>query len=1103
MVDDVYSSDWMNRANLSALCRTYADLLRRQRTTEGALAKWTRTERRANDFVWLGDDYENESVLLGCGSMEFGPGDALFERVHKLYGTAQLNPYERELLYGFPYVVGLVGKTKVRGPLLTIAVEIVVEGNLLVLQPTDDFLRFNSLPFRSDYENAAHDQALARILGCTPALPLTIEALSDFVATVTRELPDLHLDAQLDGSLDYAPKEPRVGDALRLIDQAAVFVAPKVNYFLRSDLEEIAEDTGACGALDALVSGGGDAAQVDITDKQVDAARLVYPFPSNRAQRRVALLVDDPTTRVVRVEGPPGTGKSLTIANLVCHLAASGRRVLVTSQKDKALEVVDSKLRELNLTELPMTLLRQDRKSKDDLINRLGQVGKQRSTAEVTADYQRQRESFNRDSSEQRQDADAFAMAIFQEAAVEKAVRSFQSASSGPRLSTRWSVGKTLWSAHRQAPLPTDALAERIGRRRAALTRCAFALLGLGLEQSVSTATRGDHLARKELLAALRRDQRSYKNFSLFDRLKSDPERAEKLLRMLPVWIMSPDDAARLFPCRPNLFDVVIVDEASQVDLPSIAPIAYRANTLVIFGDTRQMQSQRFAFMNGEIATEAWERFGMRGLDPDEVLHPVKQSLLGLAAIRAEEECLLNEHFRSLPPLIDFSNHRWYRDQLRIMTDVRHKRFGKPGQPVAELHHVAGGVVTPDTQENATEAAALVTHLSAMVQQPEYANASIGVLCLFNEQAALVRELVNDTIDEAEIAKHDIVVVNPDGFQGDERDVILYSLSWDNQVMPRAALSARQMDTAHIQGMLNVAFTRARDEVHVFHSAPINTFALASGAGAISDWLAHCRTTESQGGVKAVSRVGRVDSEFEAEVADSLRAQSVTVTHQYPACGFFIDLLCEFQGKIVGVECDGEAYHLDEHGRLKIEDVERQDILERAGFTIVRIPYRKWRKDPWSQVQRVFSSLRDEMATYVPPTPTQSNSKSSNDIPANGLHPPLRSVVSPREAPPRRFDLNVVQAVVMEAVRDGHRDEDELLRFCREKLGYGRLGPKIRRIILECAAQLRQQGLIVVEDREYFPTPTGRSATVNVVAPRPKTPANRNAAQKRPRTRRR
>ena len=64
-----------------------------------------------------------------------------------------------------------------------------------------------------------------------------------------------------------------------------------------------------------LIVGAGDEDQVDFTNDQIDSARIIFPFPSNRAQRRVALTIEDETTHVVRVEGPPGTGKSLTIAN--------------------------------------------------------------------------------------------------------------------------------------------------------------------------------------------------------------------------------------------------------------------------------------------------------------------------------------------------------------------------------------------------------------------------------------------------------------------------------------------------------------------------------------------------------------------------------------------------------------------------------------------------------------------------------------------------------------------------------------------------------------------------------------------------------------------
>ena len=240
----------------------------------------------------------------------------------------------------------------------------------------------------------------------------------------------------------------------------------------------------------------------------------------------------------------------------------------------------------------------------------------------------------------------------------------------------------------------------------------------------------------------------------------------------------------------------------------------------------------------------------------------MNESLLNLVGIQAEEDCLLDEHFRSLPPIIEFSNDRWYGGQLRIMTDVANKRV--------RLARTSRSSSCTTSKRAGSRAASRRTSSRPRCSSstwptwstdPDYDGASIGVLCLFEEQVALINEMVTATIDPEEWEEHDIVVVNPDGFQGDERDVILYSLSWDNDVMPRAALSARQMDTAHIQGMLNVAFTRARDEIHVFHSAPIDTFTMAGDRpGAIGAWLEHCASVQSEGGQRVSPRAGKVDS---------------------------------------------------------------------------------------------------------------------------------------------------------------------------------------------------------------------------------------------------
>lgn len=1002
-------------------------------------------------------------------SISVARDSALFESVQRMHATARLNPYEREVLYGYPYVFGRQAGTAIRGPLLTMAVQIEPAGGGFVVHPADDVVRFNSLPFRPEHESLAHEEAISRIIAATPPFPVSDDALAKFVDVLVRELPSVERRARLDGRLEEPPEEPKSGEFLALTDQAGLFVAPKTSYFLTSDLERIAGSGGTdSGSLAPLIVGAGDEEPAEFTIEELDGTSIFYPFASNRSQRRVALLTDHPSTRVVRVEGPPGTGKSLTIANLACHLAATGRTVLITSQKDKALEVVDEMLRKLELSELPMTLLRHDKESKRDLMSRLDRIKKERGRSEVEQHYLDVSGWYDSSLATYVKQRQEYGPALESEARVEQSHREWQLARGLRRMAKRIRFSRNKARARRTSPRMTDEISEAAALYREQLRGSALDVLGIGVERRIATATRGERQQLRELSALLRRDQTKYRNFSLFDRLKAHPDWAERLLKLLPVWILTPDDAARLFPTKPGLFDVIIVDEASQVDLPSITPIAYRGKKLVIFGDTKQMQPRRFAFVAQQIAHQAWEQYEMNRLDPDGWLQPMKQSLLTLGVIRAEEENLLDEHFRSLPPIIQFSNERWYESELRVMTDERRKRFGGPDQPIIELHHVEDGQISNGSQENEREALALVDFLGKLVMNPDYSGASIGVICLFEEQVALIQDLVADRIDLEEWEKHDLVVVNPDGFQGDERDIILYSLSWDNKIMPRQALSQRQRDHPHEQGMLNVAFTRGRDELHVFHSAPIETFTKADGsAGAVTEWLRHCASVQNRPRPKGVgTRMGQIDSEFEGEVAAALEARGVRVLHQYPACGFNIDLVCEMNSKRIAVECDGWTHHTDAHGRLKIEDLERQAILERAGWRVVRIPYRKWLADPDSQVLRVVGEFERERADGGQGTDGQ---------------PPRPRPVTESPAKPTVQRVTSDQKTILQIVGEGVTELDEVLGMARKVLGHKRLGKKIRESLLFAAQDLNHRGLIVLEDGECFLTPLGRSATIEAV----------------------
>jgi very-short-patch-repair endonuclease len=965
--------------------------------------------------------------------------------------TIELNPYERELMYGYPYVIGRKNGIAIRAPLLFVPVNVTLSGSSTVIEVDDDSARFNSLPFQTEFVTDAQRLILSKLIQEVPPLPLSCTSLTEFCQPIHLDL-DVKIDAELDGTLRI-PDEPKSGDWLSVVDAAAIFVAPKTDYFIVDDLEKLG-DQPVESVQDTVLSnllGYSNYDQESSSDQKHEA---LYPFNSNPRQREVARHIDDPKTELVVVQGPPGTGKSLTLANLASHLVAKGKTVLITSQKDKALEVVDGLLRSLELPELPMTLLRRDRQSKTDLIERLEGIQKRRAVAESQIKVEKGEEALRQSQFARDQTVEALSKALQSEHEADLLDRRIKRSRGFSKVKAQ--VARSIWNTKNSLNrIPsTDKLGTDLSRSSKRKLRSSHNLLRASVEHQVGLAGRSSIRQLRELSAILRRDQRSHKNIGIFNQLKSNPERAHTLLKTLPCWIMTPDDAARLFPLQAGLFDVVIVDEASQCDLPSMVPALYRAKKAVIVGDSRQMQARRFAFTSEQISEQAWAQHRVLQHDPNGFLHPSKTDLLELARIRTDDEVMLNEHYRSMPQIISFSNERWYSNNLRLMRDRKSRRAGPPDAPVTVVHRVENGEVLSGTQENPAEAEALLDTLDGIIENPFYQNASIGIVCLFEGQMRFLIEEVFNRYDAEIREQHDIVVVNPDGFQGDERDVVLYSLSYDAKNMPRQALAARQMNTEHIQGMLNVAFTRARDEIRIFHSAPVDAFDPATGV--LKLWLEHC--SREQEADLSEPHEDQTDSEFEAEVARALRQRGLEVRTQFPACNYKVDIVASNEFARVAVECDGEIWHLDEHGQLKIEDIDRQEVLERAGWTVLRIPYRNWKRNNAAQVQRVIDALE---------------ASQTQDKIEDSLFEDESEEITPQRT------ISHADLAILNAVKNGATDIEEVLVSARKILNYSRLGPRIRAELMRILNGLERDGWLHVEDGEVFLSEKARTTEFN------------------------
>jgi hypothetical protein len=168
-------------------------------------------------------------------------------------------------------------------------------------------------------------------------------------------------------------------------------------------------------------------------------------------------------------------------------------------------------------------------------------------------------------------------------------------------------------------------------------------------------------------------------------------------------------------------------------------------------------------------------------------------------------------------------------------------------------------------------------------------------------------------------------------------------------------------------------------------------------------------------------------------------------------------------GRRLAIECDGEIWHLDEHGELKLEDVWRQEILERAGWEVLRIPYRSWRKDPATQIACIVETL------------SRAEQEEEGDVPEKAF-----TANESRGTPARSIRMSTYEAAVYRALKGGEREYEEVLKSSRINLGLARLGPRIRESLDEAVRSLVAQKIVSNEDRELFVTRDSQDAVISV-----------------------
>ncbi len=413
---------------------------------------------------------------------------------------------------------------------------------------------------------------------------------------------------------------------------------------------------------------------------------------------------------------------------------------------------------------------------------------------------------------------------------------------------------------------------------------------------------------------------------------------------LLPVSAITSLSARRRLPFKEAVYDLLIIDEASQCDIASMIPLLLRAKRVAVIGDKQQLnhicilskQTDLSLIINNDIEP----RWSYRG-----------SSIYDLAESMTEAENIiqLRDHHRSFLDIIQFSNQEFYDNTLRIATDYSRLHSPNNGKPILGMQwmNVKGKTVRPETggAYNLKEAEGVIRILRRLALELEF-EGSIGVTTPFHLQAEMItKALEHDSELRNHLELHNKILIDTvHKFQGDERDVIVFS-----PVVSEGTKSQSLMFLKSTGNLFNVAITRARA---LLVTVGDKQYCKQCGVSYLEHFAEYSCGEEAP--VES--------SEWEHVLQNALSDAGIPVTAQYHVDKYYLDLALFYKGKKLDIEVDGAMYHQTWTGELSYNDQLRNQALIRQGWDVVRFWVQQVRDNlPWciKQVQAWMNSVTE------------------------------------------------------------------------------------------------------------------------------------------------